>query len=56
TQQKNVSHQVRDMFRQCSFATRTCQNSYKQTTNSDFGNCYTIEDSRYISRQSGPAG
>ncbi|XP_055884551.1 amiloride-sensitive sodium channel subunit alpha-like [Biomphalaria glabrata] len=56
TQQKNVSHQVRDMFRQCSFSTRTCENSYKQTTNSEFGNCYTIEDSRYISKKSGPAG
>ncbi|KAK0055370.1 amiloride-sensitive sodium channel subunit gamma-2 [Biomphalaria pfeifferi] len=56
TQQKNVSHQVRDMFRQCSFATRTCENSYKQTTNSEFGNCYTIEDSRYVSKKSGPAG
>nr|KAI8749481.1 amiloride-sensitive sodium channel subunit alpha-like; partial [Biomphalaria glabrata] len=56
TQQKNVSHQVHDMLRQCSFATRTCENSYKQTTNSEFGNCYTIEDSRYISKKSGPAG
>uniref|UniRef100_A0A2C9LS13 Uncharacterized protein n=1 Tax=Biomphalaria glabrata TaxID=6526 RepID=A0A2C9LS13_BIOGL len=56
TQQKNVSHQVHDMLRQCSFATRTCENSYKQTTNSEFGNCYTIQDSRYISKKSGPAG
>uniref|UniRef100_A0A2C9M1J2 Uncharacterized protein n=1 Tax=Biomphalaria glabrata TaxID=6526 RepID=A0A2C9M1J2_BIOGL len=56
TDQKSVGHQLGDMLRQCSFATRKCERNFSQSTNSDYGNCYTIQDARYVSKKSGPSG
>ncbi|XP_055956225.1 amiloride-sensitive sodium channel subunit beta-like [Patella vulgata] len=50
-----MGHDIEDMLVKCSFAGRTCHpENFTQITNSNYGNCYTLQTSVFKSRRSGP--
>lgn len=53
---KKMGHQLGEFVQYASFAKRQQKTSkyFKQFTTSDFGNCYTIDNSRFKSWRSGP--
>ncbi|GFR83345.1 amiloride-sensitive sodium channel subunit gamma [Elysia marginata] len=50
-----MGHQISDMLLQCSFAGRQClARNFTRLLTTDFGNCYTIQYDKFVSRKSGP--
>ncbi|XP_046551586.1 amiloride-sensitive sodium channel subunit beta-like [Haliotis rubra] len=50
-----IGHQLDDMMMDCSFACQTCsQRHFIRKTSSTFGNCYTLEHTKFVSKRSGP--
>lgn len=51
-----MGHQIHDMLLQCSFAGRTCiASNFTRSQTAKFGNCYTLQYHKFISRESGPS-
>lgn len=54
---EEVGHQLDDMLLKCSFAGRKCiLGNFTRRHSANYGNCYTLENDKFISRKSGPAG
>ncbi|CAL1540639.1 unnamed protein product [Lymnaea stagnalis] len=54
---EEVGHQLDDMLMKCSFAGRKCiLANFKRRHSTNYGNCYTLENDKFISRKSGPSG
>ncbi|XP_076441336.1 acid-sensing ion channel 2-like [Babylonia areolata] len=52
-----AGHQLKDMLLSCSFSGKTCYHqNFTLVTNVKFGNCYTLQYDKFISRSSGPRG
>ncbi|KAH9491440.1 hypothetical protein Btru_032187 [Bulinus truncatus] len=52
-----LGHQIDDMLLQCSFAGRKCfWSNFTRIHSANYGNCYTLQYSKFISRKSGPEG
>ncbi|KAK7099869.1 acid-sensing ion channel 1-like [Littorina saxatilis] len=52
-----AGHQMRDMLVSCSFGGKTCYpNNFTLQTSMTYGNCYTLQYDKFVSRQSGPSG
>ncbi|KAK3790659.1 hypothetical protein RRG08_048784 [Elysia crispata] len=50
-----MGHQISDMLLQCSFAGRQCvARNFTRLLTTDYGNCYTIQYNKFVSRKSGP--
>ncbi|GFN77780.1 amiloride-sensitive sodium channel subunit gamma [Plakobranchus ocellatus] len=50
-----MGHQISNMLLQCSFAGGTCRaRNFTRLQTTDYGNCYTIQYPKFISRKSGP--
>ncbi|XP_046366455.2 degenerin-like protein unc-105 [Haliotis rufescens] len=50
----NIGHQLDDMLMDCSFSCQTCSpRHFIMQTSSTFGNCYTLEHNKFISKRSG---
>ncbi|GFO33308.1 amiloride-sensitive sodium channel subunit gamma [Plakobranchus ocellatus] len=51
-----MGHQMSDMLLQCSFAGRKCvARNFTRLLTTRYGNCYTLEYPKFISRRSGPS-
>ncbi|KAH9491445.1 hypothetical protein Btru_032202, partial [Bulinus truncatus] len=54
---KSYGHQIKDMLLRCSFAGQECHHeNFTHVFSSIFGNCYTLQYSKFMSRKSGPEG
>ncbi|CAL1541413.1 unnamed protein product, partial [Lymnaea stagnalis] len=54
---KKWGHQIEDMLLQCSFAGKKCYaKNFTHLYSDTYGNCYTLEYSKFLSRKSGPDG
>ncbi|GFO35507.1 amiloride-sensitive sodium channel subunit gamma [Plakobranchus ocellatus] len=55
TVRAQMGHQISDMLLQCSFSGGTClARNFTRLQTTDYGNCYTIQYSKFVSRRSGP--
>ncbi|CAL1540638.1 unnamed protein product, partial [Lymnaea stagnalis] len=52
-----LGHQIQNMMLQCSFAGRKCyQANFTRVRTGNYGNCYMLQNSKFITRRSGPDG
>ncbi|KAK0055716.1 degenerin unc-8 [Biomphalaria pfeifferi] len=56
--QRYTGHQIDDLIVSCTFGGAACRNfrNFTQTTTASYGNCYTVENNKFIARRSGPDG
>ncbi|KAK3790662.1 hypothetical protein RRG08_048786 [Elysia crispata] len=51
-----MGHQIHNMLLQCSFAGRKCiARNFTRSLTSQYGNCYTLQYPKFVSRESGPS-
>ncbi|KAL8582114.1 hypothetical protein ACOMHN_004034 [Nucella lapillus] len=52
-----AGHHVKEMLLSCSFAGKSCYpQNFTLTTSTEFGNCFTLQYNKFVSRASGPNG
>ncbi|XP_059164385.1 FMRFamide-activated amiloride-sensitive sodium channel-like [Physella acuta] len=52
-----MGHQIKDMLLECSFAGGKCYpENFTHFYSNNYGNCYTLQHEKFISRTSGPSG
>ncbi|XP_059169934.1 degenerin mec-10-like [Physella acuta] len=57
TTRSKLGHQIGTMLFQCSFGGRKCEKkNFTLVHSTTYGNCYTIQNDKFMSRTSGPGG
>ncbi|XP_063420400.1 degenerin deg-1-like [Mytilus trossulus] len=53
-EKKEVGHQLKNMLLDCQFNGRKCDPSIKDVVTYEYGNCFTIQSSKFIAGSTGP--